>query len=272
MKRNGKRIMAPDSSDDEGGVFLSLSKKSIIIPDTQSQQDDEDNEDEFEMASSPIQKKKISFQRRRERSQVEKGVEDGSKKQNKRRSHLHKKLAAQGNRASSKRESEEVIPDQTDKSKTSKSKSTRLLRNFVFSESNSDDVTNEKSQGKKSARTNKTSTDSSDSNDRKNPKSSDIDKNHNSHRSSSDSDSESRPHELDRPNKGGVKSKRNLRGKTMNSGKTNSEQFERKRTGLRQASNTNNKPNDQPTKETKRQRKKIQNESWKILMKANFLM
>ena len=42
----------------------------------------------------------------------------------------------------------------------------------------------------------------------------------------------------------------------MNSGKTNSEQFERMRTGLRQNNNTNNKSNNnESTKETKRQRK-----------------
>ena len=254
-EKEWEKNYAPDSSDDEGGVFLSLSKKSMIIPDTQSQPDDEDNDDEFEMVNSPIQKKKISSQLRRERSRELKGIGDGGKKQNNRRSHLEKKLAAQSNRAGSKRGSEEVIPNRTDKSKTSKSMSTHLLRNFVFSESNSDDVTNEKNQVKKSARTSKTSIDSSDSNDRKNPKSSNIQKNQDSHRSSSDSDSESRPRELDARSNKGEKPKRNRRGKTMNSGKANSEQFERKRTGLRQTSNTNNKPNDQPTKETKRRRK-----------------
>ena len=244
----------PDSSDDEDGVFLSLSKKSIIIPDTQSQQDDEDNDDEFEMANSPIQKKKMSFQRRKSvLSPRGKGVGEGGKKQN-RRSHLEKKLTAQGNRESSKRGSEQGIPSRTDKSKTSKSRSTQILRNFVFNESKSEDVTNEKNQGKKPARKNKTSTDSSDANDEKNPKSSVSQKNQKSDGSSSDSESESRPQEPDiRPNNG-VKSKGNRRGKNMNSGKTNSEQFERKRTGLRQNNNTN-KSNNQPTKETRRQRK-----------------
>ena len=261
VKANNKETeknYAPDSSDDEDGVFLSLSKKSIIIPDTQSQQDDEDNDDEFEMANSPIQKKKMSFQRRKSvLSPRGKGVGEGGKKQNNRRSHLEKKLTAQGNRASSKRGSEQEIPSRTDKSKTSKSRSTQILRNFVFNESKSEDVTNEKNQGKKPARRNKTSTDSLDANDEKNPKSSVSQKNQKSHGSSSDSESESRSHEPDiRPNSA-VKSKGNRRGKTMNSGKTNSEQFERKRTGLRQNNNTNNKSNNnQPTKETKRQRKK----------------
>ena len=220
---------APDSSDDEGGVFLSLSKKSIIIPDTQSQQDDEDNDDEFEMANSPIQKKKMSFQRRKSvLSPRENVVGDGGKKQNSRRSRLEKKVAAQGNKARSKRGSEKEIPSQTDKNKTSKSRSTQILRNFVFNESKSEDVTNEKNQKKKST----------------------------SHGSSSDSESESRPQAPDIRPDNGVKSKRNRRGKTINSGKTNSEQFERKRAGLRQNNNTNDKSNnDQPTKETKRQRK-----------------
>ena len=53
-----------DSSEDEGdGVFLSLSRKSIAIPETQSQPDyDNDEDDDFEMADSPVQKKRISLQ------------------------------------------------------------------------------------------------------------------------------------------------------------------------------------------------------------------
>ena len=113
--------------------FYSLSKKSIIIPDTQAQQDDEDNDDEFEMANSPIQKKKMSFQRRKSvLSPRGKGVGEGGKKQNNRRSHLEKKLTAQGNRASSKRGSEQETPSRTDKSKTSKSRVNPNFKKFCF--------------------------------------------------------------------------------------------------------------------------------------------
>ena len=146
---------APDSSFEGEDAFLSLSRKSIIIPEAQSQQDS-DSED-FEMANSPLSKR-ISFESRK--SLLLEQRKNSLEKQRGRKSQLKNKmtnLRSRGNSGIESNKEKKRKIDEKSNSRNSKSRSEsqnesdrtnsstkgnspHSLGNFVFRESDSEPV------------------------------------------------------------------------------------------------------------------------------------